>query len=138
MWSIAVMHVMHEMVAWGRCASSAPIYLCCFYFISQSSDRVEDWKRETVKENYWIRKATDPKKRDNWRCMNKPTKHGHLKADISSRQGVELEVDRPALVEGKKRLIEENETKEGKEQSRQMDYQSLKWQWQIPKILEAF
>lgn len=35
---------------------------------------------------------------------------------------MELEVDRPALVEGKKRLIEENETKEGKEQSRQMDY----------------
>lgn len=80
------MHVMHEMAAWGRCASSAPIYLC-FYFINRSSDRVKDWKREMVKENYWIKKVTDLEKRGNWRCMNKPTKHGHLKADISSRLG---------------------------------------------------
>lgn len=47
-----VMHVVHEMAAWGRCASSEQINLCCFYFTSQSNDRVEDWKGEMIEENY--------------------------------------------------------------------------------------
>lgn len=40
---------------------------------------------------------------------------------------MELEVERPVLVEGKIRLIEENETKEVEEQSKQINNYSLKW-----------
>lgn len=66
------MHVVHEMTAWGRCASSAQMYLLCFYFTSQKScDRVEDWKGEMVKENDWMWEVSE--------------RHGHLKVDSSSR-----------------------------------------------------
>lgn len=52
---------------------------------------VTAWKiGEIVEENYlkgWLleKPRENLEKRYNWRCMNKPTKHGHLKADISSR-----------------------------------------------------
>lgn len=74
------MHVVHEVAAWGRCASSAQMYLRCFYFTSQKScDRVEYWKGEIVKENDWIWEVSELEKRDNWRCMNRPRKTWSLK-----------------------------------------------------------
>lgn len=72
------------MATWGRCASSAQMYLHCFYFTSQKScDKVRDRKGEMVKENGWIWEVSELEKRHNWRCMNRPRKHGHLKVDNS-------------------------------------------------------
>lgn len=61
--------------------------------------------------------------------MNKPVKHGHLKADISSRLGCGTRSRQACFDWRKDNVTEEKEIKEVEGKNKQINYYSLEWQW---------